>query len=229
MSERDAAFLPAAALEASRREGSVALATTGEILRTRLDGAEVHARDLLPELAKLLERAGVAVRELRTLVVGTGPGSFTGLRVAIATVQGLARATGAGVVAVPSLEAVAFAALSPGQQAVVLSDAHGGSYYRAVYERDVSALIERGAPALCPLSDLEGEVSSAPRLLAVEGDSLVERMPAELRERVELVAGPAADVLLELGRLRHALHGTLPPQEVEPLYLRPFRALPRKR
>jgi tRNA threonylcarbamoyl adenosine modification protein YeaZ len=95
-------------------------------------GPAAHARDLVPELERLLSAAGVERRDgklaLGAVIAGLGPGSYTGLRVGIATAQALARATGAALFGLPSFEALAFAELTPGQEGTVAMDARAGRF-----------------------------------------------------------------------------------------------------
>lgn len=69
-----------------------------------------HAERLLPALTGLLGAHGLALGDVDAFAVATGPGSFTGLRIGIATAQGLAMATGKRVIPVPTLDAIAEAA-----------------------------------------------------------------------------------------------------------------------
>jgi tRNA threonylcarbamoyladenosine biosynthesis protein TsaB len=70
-----------------------------------------HGEELLPQLESMLHERGVALADLGGLVVGTGPGAFTGLRVGIATAKGLAHALGLPIVGVPTGGALIAAAL----------------------------------------------------------------------------------------------------------------------
>lgn len=96
------------ALETATRRGSWALAEDGEVVASA-EGAEghSHAEGLPGALVEMLAGRGVTLADVDTFAVATGPGSFTGLRVGIATVQGFAMATGARVIAVPTLDAIA--------------------------------------------------------------------------------------------------------------------------
>ena len=97
-----------AAIETSRRIGSVAVFADGHSSELLLAREKSHASDLLPKLEELLAPSRTSRLALERVIVGTGPGSYTGLRVGIATAQGLARATGAPLLGLSSFEALAF-------------------------------------------------------------------------------------------------------------------------
>ena len=73
----------------------------------RLPARPTHSAELLPLLAGLLERAGTRWDDVRAIAVGIGPGTFTGLRIGVATARGLAQALGVPLHPVSSLEALA--------------------------------------------------------------------------------------------------------------------------
>ncbi len=94
------------ALDTSTSVGSVCVAVGGRVVaRELIHGQGSHSSDLIPTIAGVLEAAGTDSSELTGLVVGAGPGSFTGVRVAAATAKGLAHALGIPLWAVSSLEA----------------------------------------------------------------------------------------------------------------------------
>lgn len=98
------------AVETSGPVGSVAVARGGEVLaRTFLDEESGHAARVVPAVEDVLGRAGLGRGDLDAVVVGAGPGSFTGVRVAAATGKGLAHALEVPLWAVSSLEAAALA------------------------------------------------------------------------------------------------------------------------
>ena len=96
------------ALETSGRVLSVALLRGEEVLAERQGARErPGAESLLPAVDEVLVRAGVRVADVEAFAVSIGPGSFTGLRVGIATVKGLAFGSGRPVAAVSSLAVLA--------------------------------------------------------------------------------------------------------------------------
>jgi tRNA threonylcarbamoyladenosine biosynthesis protein TsaB len=100
----------------------------------RLSGGPAHARELMPAIADVMERAGVEFRDLEAIAVGVGPGTFTGLRIGIATARALAGASGLLLRPVSSL-----AALAEGidaQLRLPLIDARRDELFAALYDRD---------------------------------------------------------------------------------------------
>lgn len=115
------------AVECSQRTGSVALlGADGTVESTDFVSGGREEDPLLPAIDRLLERGGFVPGDLTAIAVSTGPGGFTGLRVAIATVKGIAEITGARVLAVPGAEVAAEgirARLSTGDRVLVASAA----------------------------------------------------------------------------------------------------------
>ena len=105
------------------------------VARRAVEVGRDHAARLVPELSALT--AGVpGWRERVALVVGgTGPGSYTGVRVALATAGGLARSLGAELKGAPTFAALAAAVLAPGEDAIVTLDARRGNVYAAYCRR----------------------------------------------------------------------------------------------
>ena len=105
--EYNIAAMVVLALDTSTRAGSVALWRDGEIDARRGDASRSHGERLPGELVSLVDAHGLSLRDVDRFAVIAGPGSFTGLRVGMATIQGLAIALSRQVVAVPTLEAMA--------------------------------------------------------------------------------------------------------------------------
>jgi tRNA threonylcarbamoyladenosine biosynthesis protein TsaB len=182
---------------------------------------------LLPTVDQVLKTAGVAAGDLDVVAVSVGPGSFTGLRVGLATAKGLALGAGARLVGVSTLEALAEGYASADATICALLDAYRGEVYMAVFRRKGHAL-ERLSPdaVLAP-----GAVASA--LAAVEGPvHLIGNGAARYREPLEAVLGgrvcvsdeglravPLAAVVARLG-IRQFAGGNKPDAEVALIYLR---------
>lgn len=174
-----------------------ALVRDGEVLGERAS----RAVRVLADAEELLEQAGAEPRELSRLVVGTGPGSFTGVRMGLAAARGLAFALDLRLAGVSTLEALAAGA--PGALPVV--DAG---------RREVFTLVD-GNPAVAA----PGELRIEPGTTCV-GDGAV-----RYREVLEALGAtiPPRDSELHLPRARfHAelAREFLDPETVEPLYLR---------
>ena len=98
------------AIETATPAHSVALVDDDRLLaEASYDAQGSRGRQLLPTVDHVLRKAGVAATDLGAVAVSIGPGSFTGLRVGLATAKGLALGTGAAVVGVSTMEALATA------------------------------------------------------------------------------------------------------------------------
>lgn len=206
------------ALHTTEPEGSVALGDAGKIESRPLATGGPQAPALLAGIMELLATAGSRLDLLGGVVVSCGPGSFTGIRVGLATAQGLAAARGWRVHACDSLLARAAAwAGRPGPLAVVL-DARRGEVYAALYEMDSFPPRERVAPFCAPPEEAAGRLAmAAPPALTGSGAELLR---GHLPGAVVLSGSPrpVAVALLDLawgGGCR-----LLPPHAVEPAYLR---------
>jgi tRNA threonylcarbamoyladenosine biosynthesis protein TsaB len=130
-----------------------------------------HAAQLLPLAEALLERAGLRFADVRRIGVGVGPGTFTGLRIGVATARALAQGTGADVAPVSTLRALAAAAGHDGPVLAVL-DARRGEAFAAAYA-DGEELVPAAAVRPEALAGLiDGRPEPAGAWLAV-GDGAV--------------------------------------------------------
>ena len=125
------------ALDTTTKSGSVALLHDGIVRIERLgDPTVTHGQRLPAELTDVLDQAGVRIEDIDLLAVAAGPGSFTGLRVGIATIQGLAMAHGTRVVAVSALEALARAGTNARHPIGAWMDAQREEVFAALYAPD---------------------------------------------------------------------------------------------
>ncbi len=158
------------------------------------------------------------VLALDAVFVGTGPGSYTGLRVGIATALGLARATGARLIGIPSFEALAFAQLAPGQEGTVLLDARGGRIYHARYRRTAADLEVLDPPSAVSAADLSRHLLAPGPIFGEEALRRALELEPGTLARLSTGDGPQARGVLALGRAQ----GTRARAPVEPLYLLEF-------
>jgi tRNA threonylcarbamoyladenosine biosynthesis protein TsaB len=183
-----------------------------------------HAVQLLPLARRALDALGAGFGDVRRIGVGVGPGTFTGLRIGVATARALAQATGAEVAAVSTLEALAAAA--DGDRAVLaVLDARRGEAYAAAV-RDGERLLSPVAVAPEALAAL-ADPRHAPWLAV--GDGAV-----RFRDRLE----PAAEVPADASRL-HGVSAvavcrlarearSVDRDALLPQYVRPPDAVPRR-
>ena len=189
----------------------------------RLAERPAHAAELLPAVHEAMCRAGVRFSDLDAIAVGRGPGTFTGLRIGLATARALAQANGLPVRGVSSLAALA--AGMPAGPRLALIDAKRGELYAALYE-DGRELWPPFAARPEALLDRLREAGAAP--LAVGDGSL--RFRAEL-EAAGVAVAPA-DSPLHVVSAAHLCRLALDapdtaPEQVVPDYLRDPDAVPR--
>ena len=125
------------ALDTTTRDGSIAVLHDATIRVERVgDPSLTHGQRLPGELAATLAAASVRIEDVDLLAVAAGPGSFTGLRVGIATIQGIAMAHQKRVVPVSALEALARAAMNADRTIGAWMDAQRNEVFAAVYAAD---------------------------------------------------------------------------------------------
>lgn len=217
------------ALETSTRAASAAVATDVFRGERALVAERAHASDLLPALDALLAEARARPQSVTAVLVGTGPGSYTGLRVGIATALGIARGTGAALRGVPSAEALAFAELSPGETCCVLLDARSNELYLAAYHREEDDVTIVLPPRVTTADELPALLPSEGPIFGDETAADAARLAGHARARMRTDRAPRASAVLELGARRLERMGPDPPEGVRPLYLRPFAAKRRAR
>jgi len=210
------------AIETSTRVGSVAVQRGSERRRADLGESRAHASDLMPALDRLVRELGGTPAELASVLVGTGPGSYTGLRVGIATALGLARASGARARSVPSGEVLAFGALDPGQHAFHLIDGRSGGFYLAHFLRTEDEVEVIEFPIVLGREELPGRLAGTAPILTDDATAASSGLSPEFLERVRTDVRPDANALLALGLARLERLGPEELDAIEPLYLRPF-------
>ena len=204
---------------------AVALVRDGVMLAERwTDVARAHAGQLAPFVAEVLAEADLAASDLDAVAVSAGPGSFTGLRIGLATAKGLCLATGARLVLVPTLDAFVAAArdaesLPDGAAVVAVVPSRRGEVYVGGDGR---------APTAVALVDLRGVLGDVDGLVLVgpaAGDAATAMTGDSARCAPTMNAPDAASVTAALARLaaaRLAAGDADALDTAEPLYVQPF-------
>jgi tRNA threonylcarbamoyladenosine biosynthesis protein TsaB len=125
---------PVLALDTAMSLGSVAVGRSGRLLAEATLGVTIrHSESLLPAIRFVLERARIAPADLQAIVVGAGPGSFTGVRIAGATAKGMVHGLGIPLFAYSSLATLAAGAGVTDRPVCALIDAHRDEVFAAAY------------------------------------------------------------------------------------------------
>jgi tRNA threonylcarbamoyladenosine biosynthesis protein TsaB len=212
------------ALDTSTREGSVALGGTGDVFgELTLSVRATHSETVLPAIDRLLSEVGWSVRDLGAVVVGAGPGSFTGVRIAAALARGICFPTGADLFAYSSLAAIAANAANAGAEGRIcaLLDARRDQVYAAGY-RLSSGFEELFAPLAAPLEEvlagLEPETWTVAGVLPVSARERIAQSNARLLAPAH--GRPRASALLRLARMWPEAGRVAEPARWEPTYVR---------
>ena len=165
--------------------------------------AKKHTETLLPMVDGLFSVTGISPQQLDYIAVTSGPGSFTGLRIAAAAAKGLAFGLGKQIIAVPTLDAMAYTVSAYGTWLLPMLDARRGQVYSALYKADEPLNVQRVTDYLAlPLDEMR-------QLTATFSNK-----PLEIHDRLHAeFVGSAALTMLENGQVT-------PSDELPLLYIR---------
>jgi len=211
------------ALDTSSVACSVAVQLDETIVERHEEQPREHTRLLMPMIESAIKEAGVKLPDLDAIVLGNGPGSFIGMRIAASVAQGLAFGAGIEIIPVSSMGAVAAQVFAQrdATEVVVAQDAHMNEVYLGIYRLNNTELVEmtperlQGAGVIGDLTD-EG---AAGRVAAGFG---WQRYPDLYIANEHLFAAtpdilhPRARFLLGLATKSNAIR----PQDLTPAYLR---------
>lgn len=216
-------------IETSGKTGGLALFRETLLGEINFSAKESYSKILFKFLPHLLETAGVSLKDLNYLAVDIGPGSFTGLRIGLSLTKGLHLVHNLPIIAVSSLEVLAFRFLNSSYPVLSIIDAYTGEIFFAVYKFEGDQLIPLVEPRLSRIRELPKYINF-PVVLASETP---EKWMGPLNEllRDEIVVPPLrvslrASLVAELALLKLRL-GTvkvLSGEEVLPLYLKSSEA-----
>ncbi len=216
------------AVETATPLGSVALWRNGLVLEQTLRIQGAHSERVLPAIDYTLQVTGTAPGEVTALVFGSGPGSFTGVRIAASLAKGWTKARGTPLFAYSSLAAVAAGAGSLGLICAMF-DAKRGEVYAACYEMRADGLAERLAPGAWPVPALVEELARRDLRPVFAGAGAI-AYEGTLRDQVrgavvlpEHLGVPRAAGLLWLRKVAPNEGRVTRPEAWEPRYVREWR------
>ncbi|MGL6113171.1 MAG: tRNA (adenosine(37)-N6)-threonylcarbamoyltransferase complex dimerization subunit type 1 TsaB [Rubrivivax sp.] len=226
---------PLLAFDTSTEAMAVAVQSAAGLFTWNGEGGAAASAQLIPQIHRLMEQAGLGFQGLRAIAFGNGPGAFTGLRTACAVAQGLALGAALPVLPVDSLRIVAedvrvaHAGTWPGAaspQVHVAMDARMGEAYAGAYRWSGGRWQVLSAPALVALDALNAAwAAEAPRCVAGSAlQAFGERLCTGPALRIEMGSDRAA-ALMRLAQQQWRDEGGIDAALALPLYLRDKVAL----
>ena len=216
------------ALDTSSVACSVALQIDDAVVERHEEQPREHSRLLLPMIESVLGEAGAALPDLDAIVLGNGPGSFIGMRIAASVAQGLAYGAGLNIVPVSSMAAVAAQVFveNDAAEVVVAQDAHMHEVYLGMYRLDgnnrPADVVPERLQGPTAIAELQAELGG-PRVAAGFGwQRYPELLEANRKyfDDVSDVLHPRATALLGLTVAAMNSGKTVKPQDIVPAYLR---------
>ena len=212
------------AVDTTGAHGSVGI-VEGEELLSLIGSREAsprHAESLLPTIDQLLRLHSLRLEEIDGFAVAVGPGSFTGLRIGIAAVEGLSFAAGKPAAGVSALEATAFRFRHLDGLIVPLIEAYRGEVYGAAYRARKGVLHLEVEPSCATAAAFLASLPEAPSLIA--GTAILRhRETIRAHAGAALVADPSfflAEEIARLGLARLLAGGAASLGSLAPLYVR---------
>ena len=216
-------------IETATAACSVALLSYDTLIsEMRIVRKNIHAEKLFGCIQKILNLGDVEIKDVNGIAVSIGPGSFTGLRIGLSAAKGLAYSTGAKIIAVSTLHAIAEHVSYGCENICALIGSRKDEFYMAQYSRQGGAISEVLAPSIIGANDLvekipEGSVLVGPALLNID-----EALLAKLQEKCVVSDSsmnlPDAFSVARLAseRFQEGQHDD--PNSLEPFYLQDFIA-----
>lgn len=210
---------------------SAALSINGALYSVAEMQPRKHAQLLMPMIDDLCQQAGIKPAEIDGIAFCKGPGSFTGLRIAVSVGQGLSLATGAKLYGISSLQALAWQGMKQhgASRIVAMMNAHMGEVFYAAYQRLNGSLIETVIDdALCKpeyvdLTAISSDLEAAISWVGV-GDGF--QFEAELSEQTKQLSAieqdvfPLAESMMDLALEAWNNNEFTAPELQQPVYLR---------
>ncbi|VVS95475.1 tRNA (adenosine(37)-N6)-threonylcarbamoyltransferase complex dimerization subunit type 1 TsaB [Desulfoluna spongiiphila] len=157
----------------------------GLVSESLFTSRQTHSRHLLGMVEETLSRSGLSLGDLEGFSVTVGPGSFTGLRIGMSVVKGLAEVAGKPVVGISTLEALARGAALTGKTIVSMIDARKGEVYAALYKPDgKGGVVEVSPPEAVRPEDLPGRLTGEVLCIGTGAVTYREFFQNALKEKV---------------------------------------------
>ena len=216
-------------IDTSSQVSSVAVLSAERIAaEISMQGALTHSETLMPHIETALRMARVEKSELEGIAVSIGPGSFTGLRIGLASAKMMAYALHIPLIAVPTLEALAHHYICEGVRLVPMMDAQKGNVYAQEFMWEAGLdglhLREKHALSILPLTEVIAGLENAEQPVLLFGDAMQKKTALALPTNVRLApihARMPRAACVGLAALTRLARGEIDdPVTAVPLYLR---------
>ena len=209
-------------IDSSAVTASVALADNSKVLKSEfLNAGLTHSETLLPMIKRVMQ--DVAFDCLDAIAVTVGPGSFTGIRIGVATAKGIAFAHNTPCIAVSTLEAIAYNFVDKDAVICAVMDARRMQFYNALFKVENGVVTRITPDRAIAVADLEKELSAYDNVI-VAGDGArlcVDNMSLSnisLADDDKIYQNATGVYLAALNK------DTISPDALVPVYLRPSQA-----
>lgn len=216
------------AIDTATERCSVALRIDGQIFERVIDTPRGHADLILPLVRDVLAEGGVRLADLDGIAYGRGPGGFTGVRIAIGVVQGLAFGAGLATVGISNLAAVAQQVAQSDDRILVCMDARMSEVYWGVYACEADGLVmATGTERVSAPASVDVEPAAVTRL-AGTGFRAYSELMQKFANLTPIDALPRAAEIALLGEAALLKGAGRPAHEAQPVYLRDNVAIAKK-
>jgi len=212
-------------IETSTKTGSVAVVSEDAVIAQYSLNIEVtHSERLMSTVDRVLKDSGIPIADMDGFAIAIGPGSFTGLRIGLAAVKGLAFATGKPVAAVPTLKALAWNLPQAGHPVCPMLDARKNEVYAALYKYQGLELLQLMPEATIPLAEIANRIPGTV-LFTGEASRLYQQALEQAFGDRALFAPrtaclPSAAAVAEIGLDMIRKGEQIDPDNLTPLYIR---------
>jgi tRNA threonylcarbamoyladenosine biosynthesis protein TsaB len=210
------------AIDTSGKSGGITLAeaNTGSfhVVETAAIAGGTFSAQLIPTLAALLKKHGYGVKELGGFAAASGPGSFTGLRVGLSAIKGLAETLHKPIATVSVLEALASLADREGK-VVAAMDAGRKELFLGLYEKSAGELYRQREELLTQQDFLATLATERPAVI-ITGDSVLAELAAASHSAVVVVTSPGSEVIARIGAHKLLAGETVSVEALDANYLR---------
>lgn len=206
---------------------TVALVKEGKVLASyEVNMGMTHSEGLVPQMDQLFQRTGIAKKDLELIAVSKGPGSFTGLRIGLATAEAMAYALQIPMIAVSTLEVMAYNLPVENILLAPVLDAQKGNYYVAVYQWVKGELQEIAPVEIMPGKELYGFLDHYHKQTVILGECGKILLSDNTKVTLTPIWNrlPKAGAVALIGEQQHKVGADMDYFGTEPFYIRKSEA-----